>query len=64
MCKRYDFDFVYMDTGQGGVTRFDWDTKWGAQDYDWSDLYRGWREYHAKDRRKFCPQTPWRSDRR
>lgn len=44
MCKRYDFDFIYMDTGQGGVTRFDWNTKWGAQDYDWADLYKGIRD--------------------
>ncbi|HUS79930.1 MAG TPA: hypothetical protein VM283_01605, partial [Armatimonadota bacterium] len=43
-CKRYDFDFIYMDTGQGGVTRFDWNTHWGAQDYDWADLYRGIRD--------------------
>ena len=40
-CRRFDFDFIYMDTGQGGVTRFDWNTKWGAQDYDWADLYKG-----------------------
>ena len=44
MQTRYDFDFIYMDTGQGGVTRFDWTTHWGAQDYDWADLYKGIRD--------------------
>jgi len=43
MVKRYDFDFIYMDSGQGGVTRFDWRTKRCAQDYDWAELYHGIR---------------------
>lgn len=42
--KRLDLDVIYMDTGQGGVTRFDWTTRWGAQDYDWADFYRGIRD--------------------
>lgn len=50
MVKRYDFDFIYMDTGQGGVTRFDWNTHWGAQDYDWADLYRGIRDAARSNR--------------
>ena len=44
MVKRYDFDFIYMDTGQGGITSFDWRTHQCAQDYDWADLYRGIRQ--------------------
>jgi len=48
--RRYDFDFIYMDTGQGGVTRFDWTTRWGAQDYDWADLYRGIRDAARSNR--------------
>ncbi len=50
MVKRYDFDFIYMDTGQGGVTRFDWTTHSGAQDYDWADFYRGIREAARSNR--------------
>jgi len=26
------------------VTRFDWNTHWSAQDYDWADLYQGIRD--------------------
>lgn len=44
LMERYAFDFIYMDTGQGGVTRFDWRTRWGAQDYHWADLYKGIRD--------------------
>ena len=50
MVKRYDFDFIYMDTGQGGVTRFDWSTHYGAQDYDWADLYKGIRDAARSNR--------------
>ncbi len=42
--KTYNFDFIYMDTGQGGVTLFDWRTKRSAQEYDWAMLYKGIRD--------------------
>ncbi|HWQ53215.1 MAG TPA: hypothetical protein VN442_05990 [Bryobacteraceae bacterium] len=42
--KAYNFDFIYMDTGQGGVTLFDWRTKRSAQDYDWGLLFKGIRD--------------------
>lgn len=44
MMKIYDFDFIYMDTGQGGITMLDWRTKRSAQDYDWGLLYQGIRD--------------------
>lgn len=50
MAKRYDFDFIYMDTGQGGITQFDWRTHRCAQDYDWADLYRGIRDAARSNR--------------
>ncbi|HEX2860323.1 MAG TPA: hypothetical protein VHN79_01730, partial [Lacunisphaera sp.] len=42
--KIFDFDFIYMDTGQGGITMLDWRTKRSAQDYDWGMLYKGIRD--------------------
>lgn len=44
MMKIYNFDFIYMDTGQGGITMLDWRTKRSAQDYDWALLYKGIRD--------------------
>lgn len=42
--KKFNFDFIYMDSGQGGVTSLDWQTKNCAQDYDWALLYKGMLE--------------------
>jgi hypothetical protein len=44
MMKIFNFDFIYMDTGQGGITMLDWRTKRSAQDYDWAMLYKGIRD--------------------
>jgi hypothetical protein len=44
MMKIYNFDFIYMDTGQGGITMLDWRSKRSAQDYDWGMLYQGIRD--------------------